>query len=240
MKRNNFFKKQTLNRNEDYELNKKEAAEYKVLLKRIYEKDFDHNISKNRFRHLIYSNCFYCGNPPKEDSKGLVRNGIDRMDNSKGYTDDNVVSCCSTCNYMKKSMEPEEFFNHCSRIAKTSKERLLHIRNLGKSSIEFKVYMFKFGKYLSPNEIFKAISEGLLSKEDIKYDFKIAVKESKLDFTIVKNQLKSLGLKTKRLSKKVYDNLQVKMWNELKDKDNFIEVEVSQMSELVKICKGVK
>ena len=39
-----------------------------------------------------------CG---KEQSNTHI-NGIDRIDNSNGYTDDNTSSCCGDCNYLKK------------------------------------------------------------------------------------------------------------------------------------------
>ncbi len=42
---------------------------------------------------LITDHCFYCGAPPT--------NGIDRVNNLKGYVEDNVVSCCRMCNNAK-------------------------------------------------------------------------------------------------------------------------------------------
>ena len=38
------------------------------------------------------------------------------MDNEKGYTFDNVVPCCSICNYAKKSMSKEQFLQWIKRI----------------------------------------------------------------------------------------------------------------------------
>lgn len=31
---------------------------------------------------------------------------------------DNIVSCCNTCNYMKKSMSYSEFVSHIEKLAK--------------------------------------------------------------------------------------------------------------------------
>lgn len=42
---------------------------------------------------------------------GYIYNGIDRLNNSKdvGYVKDNVVACCSKCNYIKNKMSYNEF-----------------------------------------------------------------------------------------------------------------------------------
>ena len=42
--------------------------------------------------------------------------GIDRVDNSLGYTLENSVSCCSKCNYMKKTLNVENFLLHIAKI----------------------------------------------------------------------------------------------------------------------------
>ena len=39
----------------------------------------------------------------------LKSNGLDRVDNNKGYTIDNVVPCCKRCNYAKNNQTPREF-----------------------------------------------------------------------------------------------------------------------------------
>lgn len=39
----------------------------------------------------------------------ITDNGIDRVDNSKGYTSDNCVPCCWACNNAKKNNSSSEF-----------------------------------------------------------------------------------------------------------------------------------
>lgn len=68
-------------------------------------------LPKTRFNELILQPCFYC-NHKKE---GEV-NGIDRLDNNLGYQEDNVVSCCETCNIMKGSQHPQEFIDKLQAI----------------------------------------------------------------------------------------------------------------------------
>ena len=68
-------------------------------------------LSKTLFESLIVKSCFYC-NYHKE---GEV-NGIDRVDNQKGYIEENVVSCCETCNVLKGSQHPQEFIDKMQAI----------------------------------------------------------------------------------------------------------------------------
>ena len=44
-------------------------------------------------------------------------NGIDRVDNTRGYTLDNVVPCCFKCNRAKDTMTKEEFLEWVGRVA---------------------------------------------------------------------------------------------------------------------------
>jgi len=64
-------------------------------------------------KNMLTNPCHYCGHLDL-----TVRvNGIDRMDNSKGYIPENVVSCCKSCNYCKKNLSSEEFINTCKAVA---------------------------------------------------------------------------------------------------------------------------
>jgi len=59
---------------------------------------------------LITDHCYYCGSPANPSL------GIDRVDNTRGYVEDNVVSCCATCNTMKMDMSVSAFVAHCKSI----------------------------------------------------------------------------------------------------------------------------
>jgi 5-methylcytosine-specific restriction endonuclease McrA len=75
-----------------------------------------------QFDILTQQNCHYCGTAPttvrqiKNLNGPFVYNGIDRKNNSKGHTPDNVVSCCEVCNKMKLTMSIEKFLAHVQRI----------------------------------------------------------------------------------------------------------------------------
>jgi len=61
------------------------------------------NISSELFLKLITQDCTYCGETPE------TFHGVDRVDSSKGYEPDNVVSCCSKCNYAKHALTLDEY-----------------------------------------------------------------------------------------------------------------------------------
>lgn len=79
------------------------------------ERNIEFSITKTDAKRLFESNCFYCGIEPKISytSKNLsgeyAWNGIDRKDNSKGYTIENCVSCCKMCNFAKSNYSLEDF-----------------------------------------------------------------------------------------------------------------------------------
>jgi hypothetical protein len=81
-------------------------------------------LTKEQFKILNKQNCFYCGKIPSSitktgtDHSSYVYNGIDRKDNSKGYTIENSVSCCGLCNKIKHVMSDVEFLKHIKSVAK--------------------------------------------------------------------------------------------------------------------------
>ncbi len=77
-------------------------------------------LSEEMFDALIADTCRYCGDVPTREyhkrKTSLIYNGIDRVDNAKGYTPENVVTCCATCNWMKRNMSVEEFKKRITKI----------------------------------------------------------------------------------------------------------------------------
>ena len=74
-------------------------------------------ISKNEFMKIVQKECFYCGSVGSKLRKDNIENitykfnGIDRINSKKGYSIDNVVSCCITCNRAKNNMGINEFMD---------------------------------------------------------------------------------------------------------------------------------
>lgn len=78
-------------------------------------------LSREELRQLVTASCHYCGQPPSRVQKGnghgdFIYNGIDRVDNNKGYTEDNVVPCCWECNSAKYMMSEAEFKEWVGRV----------------------------------------------------------------------------------------------------------------------------
>jgi len=67
-----------------------------------------YELTENEFEILVNNSCYYCG--------GLPKNGIDRVDPTKGYVLDNCVSCCKICNYMKRNLTKEQFLSHIEKV----------------------------------------------------------------------------------------------------------------------------
>lgn len=87
-------------------------------------KNREFNLTRDEFIKLISSNCYYCNKKPSIERKSyntldkssFFYNGIDRLDNSKGYTTENSVSCCTECNFLKKDYNELEFLKLIQKI----------------------------------------------------------------------------------------------------------------------------
>lgn len=83
--------------------------------KRVFE------IPREDFKRLTSQECFYCGKKPSQANKRrgniYLYNGLDRVNNEKGYTLDNVVPCCGFCNRAKSSASQEVFISWIRRVA---------------------------------------------------------------------------------------------------------------------------
>jgi hypothetical protein len=100
----------------------------KIIQGKIYPDDFSDvkGISYGDYKHrakrknLVFElseasqkgPCYLCG---KQNSL-THQNGIDRFDNTKGYTEENSRSCCSSCNYMKRDYEYRCFIEKLNMI----------------------------------------------------------------------------------------------------------------------------
>lgn len=80
------------------------------------------SLDRDEVVEIIERPCFYCGAPPanvkrtKNSITPFQYNGIDRLDNSAGYTPCNVVACCRICNRAKETLTVEEFAEWAKRL----------------------------------------------------------------------------------------------------------------------------
>jgi hypothetical protein len=100
-----------------------------VYKKHAKDRGFTFDLDYDYFKELTKGNCHYCGIEPvqvyqlKNPKTGKIRsgvpvyyNGIDRVDSSKGYTKENVVTCCKVCNRAKSNMSLEDFKNWIMKV----------------------------------------------------------------------------------------------------------------------------
>jgi hypothetical protein len=60
--------------------------------------------------------CFYSKTPLTLEPKKFNTWSLDRIDNSLGYIESNVVQCCWGINKLKGTLGVEEFFNMCRMV----------------------------------------------------------------------------------------------------------------------------
>jgi 5-methylcytosine-specific restriction endonuclease McrA len=91
-------------------------------------------LTYDEFVKASTKNCFYCNEKPRKinamsapslkadtpnfnyNDYNVLFTGLDRLDSSKDYTLNNVVSCCVMCNRAKSDMTIKEFKNHIKKI----------------------------------------------------------------------------------------------------------------------------
>jgi len=83
-------------------------------------------LSDDEVRSIAAKVCHYCGREPGQTlrhinwsptRKSVLYNGIDRVDNFRGYEADNVVPCCVLCNRAKRDMTQEDFLSWVKQVA---------------------------------------------------------------------------------------------------------------------------
>ena len=79
------------------------------------KRGLDFDISEKDFYSFKDSSCHYCGSK-------LNQIRLDRVDNNAGYNIDNVVSCCTLCNFFKHTLGKKEFLEHVDKIYIYQKE----------------------------------------------------------------------------------------------------------------------
>lgn len=82
-------------------------SEYKNGAKR---RKLNFGLTLQQFTLFWQQPCFYCG-------VAIETVGIDRIVSEKGYTVENCVSCCETCNRMKLNLNLDLFIAKCKIIS---------------------------------------------------------------------------------------------------------------------------
>lgn len=65
--------------------------------------------------------CAYSGVPLTYEDNHSHTISLDRIDSSKGYTEDNVQYVCTIVNYIKQRFDENHFFDFCKQVAQNCK-----------------------------------------------------------------------------------------------------------------------
>lgn len=85
-------------------------------------------LTKEEFKKLVDQNCYYCGAAPnrithyKKANGQYIYNGVDRKNNSEGYTLDNSVSCCTFCNLTRNKTDFKTFIRWIRSVYEKTKD----------------------------------------------------------------------------------------------------------------------
>jgi hypothetical protein len=84
------------------------------------ERNLCFNLTKDQFKHITQQSCIYCGIDPSRErqvrTSKFTYNGVDRLDNTIGYTLENSVPSCYICNAAKSNLSEKEFNEWINRL----------------------------------------------------------------------------------------------------------------------------
>ena len=96
-------------------------------------RDIEFHLTIEEFISITAKDCHYCGAAPSNVEKNatnpddlslaFIYSGIDRLDNSQGYTIRNSVPCCRRCNLAKNDQSLKDFLRSAELVASRSKYR---------------------------------------------------------------------------------------------------------------------
>ena len=93
----------------NYKIPENHYGNYKKSAK---QRGYEFTLTVEELEQETDKNCYICGKPTTIDHV----NGLDRYDNSVGYTVENVRSCCRECNFMKYTYSYADFIDKCRQI----------------------------------------------------------------------------------------------------------------------------
>lgn len=95
------------------------------------KREIPYELTEEQFDNIVTGPCLYCGNNLTNIKKGqgktsgdFMFTGIDRVDSNQGYTINNSVSCCWSCNNMKGILSKQSFIDHIKKIYKHTCEKI--------------------------------------------------------------------------------------------------------------------
>ncbi len=113
---------------ERQKINPNKDSTYKVLRTSVQHgakrRCYEYNLSFEQYKEIVTKSCYWCGvEPPLKNPKAqrmptlpAPAHGIDRIDNSVGYTYNNCVASCQTCNVAKNNSSAKDFLAWIQKV----------------------------------------------------------------------------------------------------------------------------
>lgn len=98
------------------------------LFSNLKRRGLECSVNRDEIMNISSMPCFYCGTK--------MSGGVDRVDSTKQYTIDNIVSCCSTCNYMKGTLSQTQFIQSCQDVIQFNDLQLYSLQTWKKSTVK--------------------------------------------------------------------------------------------------------
>ena len=99
---------------------------YSTYRKSASARNYEFSLSESEFREIITGICIYCGDS-NDNKHGRYENngsfeytGIDRYNNTIGYTLKNSVPCCKICNRIKTNLTIDHLHTHLNKMLDNS------------------------------------------------------------------------------------------------------------------------
>ena len=103
------------NKNKLDEYKKSPHVRYTVYQRNAKNKKRNFDLSEDEFIEMSKQPCIYCGEY-SDTYNNEPFNGIDRIDSDLGYSINNCVPCCATCNRMKMDLKVDDWINKMIQI----------------------------------------------------------------------------------------------------------------------------
>lgn len=122
----------------------KGACKTKILLqirRQASSRNLEMLLTDSEILEITSKNCFYCKKEPFNKAKSsngdfILFNGIDRVNNLKGYTNENTVPCCKYCNISKLDLSLNDWMQNISNIYQNKHEILKRSETISKESTD--------------------------------------------------------------------------------------------------------
>ena len=99
------------------------CVSYASYRSRAEKKELEFSITNDEYKSIILQDCYLCG----KKSTDTNTNGVDRVDNTVGYTTENCKACCKECNHMKNNFVLDVLIDKIERIYNIWKDRELPV-----------------------------------------------------------------------------------------------------------------